>query len=158
MPLPPAMDDHDYALAFESVILPIAHAFAPQFVLVSAGFDGAAGDPVGSAAGDSGGFRLTERIFAWMTQQLSSSLPSTQGRIVLALEGGYNEATLGALACACIEALISRSADVSTEKPDASRASAAVRACIEHAIRARGILDIMKRGSKQLAPTESSKQ
>ena len=132
VPLPPSMGDHDYALAFESVILPIARAFAPQIVLVSAGFDGAVGDPVGGAAGDSGGFRLTERIFAWMTQRLSSSLPSTNGRIVLALEGGYNEAAMSADVSACIETLLGRSADATAEEPDATRACAAARACTEH--------------------------
>ena len=41
------MGDPEYFLAFHNVVLPISHEFQPDLVLVSAGFDAAAGDPLG---------------------------------------------------------------------------------------------------------------
>ena len=43
----PGVGDTEYALAFYNIVLPIAYAFDPQLVLVSAGFDAARGDPLG---------------------------------------------------------------------------------------------------------------
>lgn len=40
----------DYLAAFSHVILPIAYEFAPDLIVVSAGFDAAAGDPIGGCA------------------------------------------------------------------------------------------------------------
>ena len=36
--------------AFQHVILPIAHEYAPDLIIVSAGFDASAGDPIGGCA------------------------------------------------------------------------------------------------------------
>ena len=41
------MGDADYMAAFSQLVLPIAHEFCPQLVLVSSGFDAAVGDPLG---------------------------------------------------------------------------------------------------------------
>ena len=40
----------DYLAAFLHVILPIAYEFAPDLIVVSAGFDAAVGDPIGGCA------------------------------------------------------------------------------------------------------------
>jgi histone deacetylase 6 len=58
--------------------MPIAYEFAPELVLVSAGFDAARGDPLG-------GYNVTPYGFALMTYQLAAL---AGGRILLALEGG----------------------------------------------------------------------
>ncbi len=41
------MGDGDYLYAFQHLIMPIAHEFKPDFVIISAGFDAALGDPIG---------------------------------------------------------------------------------------------------------------
>ena len=41
------MGDAEYLAAFEEVLMPIARQFCPELVLISAGFDAAAGDPLG---------------------------------------------------------------------------------------------------------------
>jgi acetoin utilization deacetylase AcuC-like enzyme len=74
------MGDADYIHAFDELIMPIAHSFNPELVLVSAGFDAARGDPLG-------GCDLTPRGYAQMTHRL---LSLAKGKVVVALEGGYN--------------------------------------------------------------------
>jgi acetoin utilization deacetylase AcuC-like enzyme len=75
--------------AFESELLPFAGAFRPELVVVSAGFDAHADDPLG-------GLRATEDTFAALTRIVAAIADRhAEGRLVLALEGGY---ALGALA------------------------------------------------------------
>ena len=74
------MGDAEYMAAFDAVVMPIGRAFDPDLVLVSAGFDAAEGDPLG-------GCRVTPSGYAHMTAALSTL---AAGRIVVALEGGYN--------------------------------------------------------------------
>jgi len=90
--------DGDYALAMRCVLLPIVSSFDPCLVIISAGFDAAAGDPIG-------GCRLTPAAFALMTEQLAAAAPTT-----LLLEGGYNlTATAGATE-ACVRVLMGEAA------------------------------------------------
>ncbi|KAK9818191.1 hypothetical protein WJX72_008532 [[Myrmecia] bisecta] len=84
------MGNGDYIAAFNHVILPIAYEFRPDIIIVSAGFDAAAGDPIG-------GCRLTKEAFGHMTALLGAVAP-----LAVLLEGGYN---LSALA-ACSEATL----------------------------------------------------
>mmetsp|Transcript_10366 Transcript_10366/g.23989 ORF Transcript_10366/g.23989 Transcript_10366/m.23989 type:complete len:527 (+) Transcript_10366:79-1659(+) len=72
--------DAEYIAACHLLLLPVAKAFDPQLVLVSAGFDAAEGDV-------QGGMRVTPTGFAQMTRLLST-LNKPMG---LALEGGYNQ-------------------------------------------------------------------
>ncbi|KAI8593881.1 hypothetical protein BDZ88DRAFT_447592 [Geranomyces variabilis] len=76
----PGKNDADYLHAFHSVIMPIAHEFAPDIVLVSAGFDAACGDPLGEC-------NVSPAGYAQMTHQLMSL---ANGKIVVCLEGGYH--------------------------------------------------------------------
>ncbi|KAF9520432.1 hypothetical protein BS47DRAFT_765446 [Hydnum rufescens UP504] len=76
----PGMGDADYLYAFMKIVLPIAYEFAPELVIVSAGFDAAAGDPVGEC-------NVTPAGYAHMTQLLS---PLAGGKMAVILEGGYN--------------------------------------------------------------------
>lgn len=69
-------------------LLPIAYEFAPSLIIVSAGFDAAAGDPLG-------GCLVTPACFGHMTALLAPVAP-----LVLLLEGGYNLAATGE-ECAC---------------------------------------------------------
>lgn len=60
--------------------MPIAHEFAPQLVIIAAGFDAGAGDPLG-------GCDVTPRGFAQLAAMLKTL---AGGRLVVCLEGGYN--------------------------------------------------------------------
>jgi histone deacetylase 6 len=90
------MGDAEYLAAFDEVLLPIARAFAPDLVLVSAGFDAALGDPLGA-------MRLTPAGYAALTARLTAL---AGGRIVLALEGGYNLDAISKSAAACLSVLL----------------------------------------------------
>ncbi len=90
------MGDAEHLAAFDRVLLPIARLFAPDFVLVSAGFDAAEGDPLGDMHETPAGYaRLTRRL-----QTLAG------GRVALALEGGYNLEAIAASAAACLRTLL----------------------------------------------------
>ncbi|KDQ57529.1 hypothetical protein JAAARDRAFT_686851 [Jaapia argillacea MUCL 33604] len=81
VPWPEAgMRDADYLHAFHKVIMPIAMEFAPELVIISAGFDAAEGDTLG-------GCHVTPAGYWHMTHMLSGL---AGGRLVVALEGGYN--------------------------------------------------------------------
>ena len=84
IPMPPGVDDDEYLAAFHSVVEPVAEQFAPEFVLISAGFDGHRDDPLG-------GLRLTERGYAALTSILTGIADRfSGGRCAAVLEGGYN--------------------------------------------------------------------
>lgn len=93
------MGDAEYRQVWKKILLPVARAFAPELILVSAGFDGAQGDPMG-------GCEITPRAgFGTMARMLVEGVPSAEGRVVLALEGGYRLSILGECVEACLEAL-----------------------------------------------------
>jgi acetoin utilization deacetylase AcuC-like enzyme len=83
-PMPATCGDNEYLRIFDELILPIAHQFKPEFVLISAGFDAHFRDPLG-------GMRVTEEGFLAMTRRLQRLADECcQGKIVAALEGGYD--------------------------------------------------------------------
>ncbi|KAK4050595.1 Histone deacetylase hda1 [Microbotryomycetes sp. JL201] len=90
------MSDADYIYAFQRVIMPIAYEFNPDIVLVSAGYDAAEGDTLGL-------MKVTPAGFAHMTHMLSVL---ANGKLVLALEGGYNVDSIVKSAHACVEVLV----------------------------------------------------
>ena len=82
MPLPAGCGDAEYALAMEEVVLPLVRAWRPDLVIVSAGFDAHAADPLGGMRLSSAGFRdLFGRLFA-LLGELDIPWAAT-------LEGGY---------------------------------------------------------------------
>ena len=93
---PAGMGDAEYLAAFDRVLAPIAREFQPELVLVSSGFDAAAGDPLG-------GMRLSAAGYAAMTERLGAL---AGGRVVLALEGGYDLDAIAAAAAACTRVLL----------------------------------------------------
>ncbi|MFH1853926.1 MAG: histone deacetylase [Candidatus Omnitrophota bacterium] len=84
IPMPVASGDLEYIKAFKETVIPRVNDFKPQFILISAGFDGHRDDPLSSMT-------LTEQGYYEMTLILKelASLYS-QNRIVSVLEGGYN--------------------------------------------------------------------
>jgi acetoin utilization deacetylase AcuC-like enzyme len=90
VPLSAGGGDDVYRAAFERVLLPIARAYAPELVLVSAGFDASARDPLANMT-------LTADAFGWMGRALREVADaSAKGRIALVLEGGYDLVALEA--------------------------------------------------------------
>ena len=76
-------------------------AFAPDLILVSAGFDAHARDPVGG-----GGQSLEDADFAWATRAIVDvARRHARGRVVSSLEGGYDLEALGRSALAHVRAL-----------------------------------------------------
>jgi acetoin utilization deacetylase AcuC-like enzyme len=83
-PLPPGSDDDTYRAVMQSQVTPKLEAFEPQFILISAGYDAAAADPLAH-------MELTGQGFAWMTQHVRSLADKLcGGRLVSMLEGGYD--------------------------------------------------------------------
>ena len=79
--------------------MPAADRFAPGLVLISAGFDAHAADPLG-------GLTATDETFADLTRIARDlAIRHAGGRIVLALEGGYDLAALGRSVRACVDVL-----------------------------------------------------
>jgi acetoin utilization deacetylase AcuC-like enzyme len=99
-PLPGGSDGVAFRKAFEGRILPALDAFAPELVLISAGFDAHEADPLAS-------LRLDETDFAWVTRALMDvAARHAGGRVVSVLEGGYDLDALAASAAAHVEALM----------------------------------------------------
>jgi acetoin utilization deacetylase AcuC-like enzyme len=107
VPLAAGGGDAVYASAFERIVLPVVESFAPELVLVSAGFDASARDPLGQ-------MDLSPDAFGWMAQRLSQiASGSAQGRIALVLEGGYDLVALEAGIAKAIDGLVlGRAADL----------------------------------------------
>uniref|UniRef100_A0A8C3ARB2 histone deacetylase n=1 Tax=Cyclopterus lumpus TaxID=8103 RepID=A0A8C3ARB2_CYCLU len=96
--LDPPMGDAEYLAAFRSVVMPIAQEFSPDFVLVSAGFDAAEGNPA-----PLGGYKVSAKCFSHLTRQLRSL---AGGRVVLSLEGGHDLTAICDASEACVSALL----------------------------------------------------
>jgi acetoin utilization deacetylase AcuC-like enzyme len=123
--LPGGQDDADYGAVFHDLFLPAARAFAPDLVLVSAGFDPHERDPLADML-------VTERGFAAMATAMADlARGACGGKLVLLLEGGYDLAALPLSVRACLEVLAGRREEfptgVGTEAP---RAVAATRAAL----------------------------
>lgn len=89
VPLPFRSDDEILRLAFREIVVPVSSQYKPQFMLISAGFDGHYTDPVGALSISARGYEETfSKIMA-----LSSEL--CDGKLVSALEGGYSLNFLG---------------------------------------------------------------
>ncbi len=96
VPLPSGTGDAGYRHAFDELVLPLVEAFAPQLILVSAGQDANAFDPLGRMRVQRDGFRHMARAL----RQAAGG--ACGGRIVMLQEGGYSLpylpiATLGVL-------------------------------------------------------------
>jgi acetoin utilization deacetylase AcuC-like enzyme len=86
--------------AFDVAILPRLEAFAPDLLIVSAGFDAHRLDPLGH-------INLVEADYAWVTRRLIEIAGKTcRGRIVSLLEGGYDLAGLSRSVAAHVAALM----------------------------------------------------
>ncbi|OON63858.1 deacetylase [Massilia sp. KIM] len=89
VPVPARADGEAVRKLVQEYWLPALHAFQPQMIFFSAGFDGHRED-------DMGGIGLVEADYAWITRQVVAvARQYAQGRIVSCLEGGYELSALG---------------------------------------------------------------
>ncbi|MGY3040029.1 acetoin utilization deacetylase AcuC-like enzyme [Rhodanobacter sp. TND4EL1] len=98
--LSPGSGSHEFRELWDGVLLPRLHAFKPQLVLVSAGFDAHRNDPLAD-------IRLGNEDYAWITERLVALADAhAGGRLVSSLEGGYDLAALAASSSAHVSALM----------------------------------------------------
>ena len=102
IPLEMGATDADYALVYRAAILPVIEAFAPDLMLVSAGFDAHERDPLAS-------MRVTTHGYASIVRQLVNA--SRNGSIAFVTEGGYDLGALGD----CLDAAIAEASGNAVE-------------------------------------------
>ena len=125
VPLQPGATDGDYARIFADLLEPIADQYQPELVLVSAGFDAHAADPLG-------GMELSADGFALLCDSVKSIADAQcPGKLVLLLEGGYDLEALAQSVHACTHIL----AGVTAPEPamtTSAAGEAALRAAVAH--------------------------
>ena len=100
VPMPPGLAPDVYVRALQGAVLEATAGFTPDLVMISAGFDSLAGDPLG-------GFTLEIEHIAQLTAWLRDRAESwCDGRILATLEGGYNPDRVGAASVALMRALL----------------------------------------------------
>lgn len=99
-PLPSGAGSMEFRETWHGHLLPRIHAFRPQLILVSAGFDAHRDDPLAD-------LNLGAEDYAWITSRLVDlARRHAGGRLVSSLEGGYDLRALAASAAAHVEALL----------------------------------------------------
>jgi acetoin utilization deacetylase AcuC-like enzyme len=99
-PLKAGDDGDEFRAAYEDRILPALDVFAPDFLIVSAGFDAHLKDPLAQ-------LRLVEADFAWVTEKLlESAAQHTGGKLISTLEGGYDLDALATSAAIHVQTLM----------------------------------------------------
>ncbi|MBM3733770.1 MAG: histone deacetylase family protein [Acidimicrobiia bacterium] len=84
LPLPPGAGSAEFRDGYRRTILPALKRFAPEFLIISAGFDAHARDPLAQ-------MRLGADDYAWVTKELLAVAEmSAKGRVISCLEGGYD--------------------------------------------------------------------
>ncbi|MDU8927910.1 histone deacetylase family protein [Alisedimentitalea sp. MJ-SS2] len=100
VPLAPGSTGGKMRLEYEAHIFPRVDAFAPEMILISAGFDAHAEDPLANLMWET-------EDFAWLTEQICALAEKhCDGRIVSVLEGGYDLDALGQAAAAHVRGLM----------------------------------------------------
>lgn len=98
--LPPGADGAAFRAAWQDTLLPALDSFAPDLVVISAGFDAHASDPLAQ-------LRVREADFAWLTEALCGLADRhCAGRLVSLLEGGYDLEALALSTAAHVRALM----------------------------------------------------
>lgn len=98
VPLPNVAGDGDMRYVFEQLLLPVAAEYQPELVLVSAGQDGYRGDPIAGMALTPAGYGEMAALVRWVADRYAG------GRLVGALEGGYDLEGLGECVAAIVTA------------------------------------------------------
>jgi acetoin utilization deacetylase AcuC-like enzyme len=84
LPLEPGSGDATYRNAVTEIVEPAVDMFRPEFLLISAGFDAARGDPLAH-------MEVSPQGFQWMTRRMKALAEKHGGgKLVSTLEGGYD--------------------------------------------------------------------
>lgn len=102
IPMAAGNNDDAYIAAFEEQLVPAAEDFAPQFILVSAGFDAHEADPLASMAVTEDGFQRLSTIVADL------AAGTCGGHLVSQLEGGYNTDALARSVAVHLDVLLDK--------------------------------------------------
>jgi acetoin utilization deacetylase AcuC-like enzyme len=99
LPLRPMSSGGDMRRDYEGEVIPALRDFAPELLLISAGFDAHAADPLAN-------LNWTTEDFAWLTRELCAVAADVcGGRVVSTLEGGYDLNALGQSVAAHVRVL-----------------------------------------------------
>lgn len=102
VPFPRGTGSVAFRSAMTDVMLPALREFAPELLIISAGFDAHHLDPLG-------GLQFTDDDYHWITRELMQVADETaQGRVVSVLEGGYSLEGLASGTAAHVRALMGR--------------------------------------------------
>lgn len=86
----------EYIEIFHRLVLPVAYSYAPELIIVSAGFDAGINDQLGH-------YKVMPETFGHFIQMLK---PLAGGRLVIVTEGGYNPNTVAYSLSMCTKALL----------------------------------------------------
>lgn len=101
-PLEAFADSAEFRQALGAIVMPSLQEFAPELVIISAGFDAHRADPLAN-------LNLVEADFAWATERLCDIADqSAEGRVLSTLEGGYDLDALARSAAAHVKVLMRR--------------------------------------------------
>ncbi|HSO19967.1 MAG TPA: histone deacetylase [Desulfosarcina sp.] len=127
VPLIRGLGDAEFTAIYRRLLIPVALGFRPDLILVSAGFDIHADDPLG-------GMRVTPEGFAGLTRLvLEVARQICRGRVVFCLEGGYHPGALTESVTAMIDELTDRTrtdVDAMASRAEGSRLDALLERCI----------------------------
>ncbi|MFT5392263.1 MAG: acetoin utilization deacetylase AcuC-like enzyme [Gammaproteobacteria bacterium] len=99
-PMHAGSTDADYQSAFTEKVLPALHQFAPDVILISAGFDAHRADPLAS-------IELSTHCYRWMSERiLEVADQHASGRVLSFLEGGYSLQALPLCVATHLESLL----------------------------------------------------
>jgi len=110
LPVPAGAGDEVWLSLIEHVVVPLAYAFEPQLVLISAGYDAHRDDPLADCA-------VTENGYAAMTWAIARACASLTAPVGAVLEGGYALGALGRSVAATLQALSTEPARGGTSSP-----------------------------------------
>jgi len=125
-PFPTGFGDAEYVSVYTKILAPIALEYKPELILVSAGFDPFVKDPLGGMKVTGEGFGALAGIVRNIARQ------ACDGKVLMALEGGYNPEGLRNGVRAVLQTLLGRPAPVPKNAPSAEADEVIARIVREH--------------------------
>jgi acetoin utilization deacetylase AcuC-like enzyme len=125
LPVAAGSGDALYASLLQHVVVPLAHAYAPQLLLISAGFDAHRDDPLAT-------LELTENGYAALTGTMRRLAAELEVPVGAVLEGGYDLHALAASTAAMLRVLIAADPPPAADVPLLPEARAAAARLAEH--------------------------
>ena len=99
VPMDAGANDADYLRVYERVVAPVVRQFAPELILLSAGFDAHTDDPLAGMQVTTSGFARLTRLLVDLAEEVCG------GRVIAVTEGGYSLPALGGSLRALVDAL-----------------------------------------------------